>query len=594
MKRCLKCYIILAILCTVGLAGYRIYQMIPPDLPAPEPVAKVIYLDQGWNGDNRRLAHTTAQGTLVLPLAWMKAAEQGFFNSKSLIDPATLAGFRFLTDGVQQGPDNPDGLPLGWTVSQWTSPGTNFKAIEKVGFTCAACHTGQLNYKGTAIRIDGAGAFQDAGGFQTAVGQSILTTWISPWKYHRFVDAVVSETGEPKEAVEAEFYEATKKAASALWQQFIKNLYGNEGYGRLDALQRGSNTILADDAGDTANNWQADAPTKFPYLWDIWRFDWVQYNASIRQPMSRNVLEALGVRAETNFVDAKGNLNKVPDRWRTSVDIPHLRQLEDNLQTLQPPRWPAEILGALDPEQMVKGQALFQAHCAACHGIKVNRSVQPEEWVVTQVPFWKIGTDPNDVLNFISRQYSLKPLEIDREASGPDALMTLTDALISTAYDDLGYTPAQRAEANGFNRKNEIKADAVYKARPLVGIWASPPYLHNGSVPTLYDLLSPERPPVFYTGSREYDPEKIGFVTQYFDHARKFDTAKSGNSNLGHWFANDERAGRIGPGLSAEDRRSIIEYLKGATYANYPCRDAQTGEDLAWELCHKDAKPPEN
>lgn len=106
----------------------------------------------------------------------------------------------------------------------------------------------------------------------------------------------------------------------------------------------------------------------------------------------------------------------------------------------------------------------------------------------------------------------------------------------------------------------------AYKARPLNGIWAAAPYLHNGSVPTLYDMLLPPvneegvceadecRPTQFQVGSTEFDPVKVGFVTEEGAMSSLFDTTLKGNSNAGHTFFQDQ--------LSPEDRMALIEYLK--------------------------------
>ena len=94
----------------------------------------------------------------------------------------------------------------------------------------------------------------------------------------------------------------------------------------------------------------------------------------------------------------------------------------------------------------------------------------------------------------------------------------------------------------------------AYKARPLNGAWASAPYLHNGSVPTLYDLLRPanQRPTRFAVGRWEYDPKKVGYVS---DGEIPFvvDTTLSGNRNSGHEY---------GTKLSEEERWALVEYLK--------------------------------
>ena len=104
----------------------------------------------------------------------------------------------------------------------------------------------------------------------------------------------------------------------------------------------------------------------------------------------------------------------------------------------------------------------------------------------------------------------------------------------------------------------------AYKGRPLTGIWATPPYLHNGSVPTLYDLLLPpgERPASFYLGSREFDPDKVGYVTaQSADNNFLYRTRDEagrvidGNSNAGHDYGNAT--------FTEEQRRALVEYMKG-------------------------------
>jgi hypothetical protein len=107
--------------------------------------------------------------------------------------------------------------------------------------------------------------------------------------------------------------------------------------------------------------------------------------------------------------------------------------------------------------------------------------------------------------------------------------------------------------------RSEVQgAQDGYVARPLVGAWLLGPYLHNGSVPTLWDLLSPadQRPAIFYRGHDVVDLDKIGFIStgpQAAAHGFRFDTTLRGNSNGGHNY---------GTGLDEPDKRALIEYLK--------------------------------
>jgi hypothetical protein len=104
----------------------------------------------------------------------------------------------------------------------------------------------------------------------------------------------------------------------------------------------------------------------------------------------------------------------------------------------------------------------------------------------------------------------------------------------------------------------KVRETKGYQAPPLDGVWATAPYLHNGSVPSLRDLLEPveNRPKQFWRGSDLYDPVKVGFVTDSPDVQRTgtfYDTARPGNSNAGHSY---------GTTLPPESKRALLEYMK--------------------------------
>jgi hypothetical protein len=126
-------------------------------------------------------------------------------------------------------------------------------------------------------------------------------------------------------------------------------------------------------------------------------------------------------------------------------------------------------------------------------------------------------------------------------------------------------------------------AELSYRARPLNGAWATAPYLHNGSVPSLWWMLKPaaERPKQFCMGFRDFDPQQVGFrveaneTPKCKDGETLFSTTNPdgsplhGNSNLGHSLeakpgegAHDHKNGVIGRLLSDEERLNLIEYLK--------------------------------
>ncbi|MEI7997701.1 MAG: di-heme-cytochrome C peroxidase, partial [Methylococcaceae bacterium] len=94
-----------------------------------------------------------------------------------------------------------------------------------------------------------------------------------------------------------------------------------------------------------------------------------------------------------------------------------------------------------------------------------------------------------------------------------------------------------------------------YKARPLNGIWASAPFLHNGSVPNLWEMLQKpdQRVTTFNVGSWEMDPVKVGFVTNAEPATSVFNTTLPGNSNKGHGYGSE---------LSDTEKWDLIEYIK--------------------------------
>ncbi|MEL7154020.1 MAG: di-heme-cytochrome C peroxidase, partial [Pseudomonadota bacterium] len=302
------------------------------------------------------------------------------------------------------------------------------------------------------------------------------------------------------------------------------------------------------------------------------------------------------------------------------------------------PKWP-EALGAIDATLAGEGKALYEKHCQGCHlpplddvAIFSDRYFKPIQYQkydvpvetdqaylkVHVIPQRKIGTDPaqanvlalrkvdtaaepangfdNMGINatvctpgYVDGKYGASGYSRPR---GPKALVEVEvsdgpmvsfalalGALVQQVDDrwfDDNFVPQDQRLAYEGDRPNCLQAGAGYKARPLNGIWATAPFLHNGSVPTLDALLRPadQRPTFVQLGSREFDPVKVGVVqpefsgddfADYEDGMFVLDTAKVGNRNTGHAFgasADGDKTGMIGPEFSDQERRALIEYLK--------------------------------
>ena len=576
----LLCLVVL-ILCTIGCQDTKaIFATRPTEkMPLYKPV-DVQFIHQNWTADQREWMYHTSQGTELVPYKWFLALEQPkiklFGTVPPFRDTEYLARFGFLPDAVS--PQNPDGLPVGFAKDNVVDPDTG-NTVEVVGFTCAACHTGQLEYKGKGIRIDGGSGTADLLAFQTELGYAVAFTDKVPFRFDRFAKTVLGDnaSSDAKRQLRQDFEAFLNKGLAEKSAAETGDIYPTAsagGFGRTDALARIGNCVFGTEL-DNANLRVANAPVSFPPIWyDSW-FAWVQYNASIQQPMVRNIGEALGVRARVNLTNPK-NL------FASTVNVKNLWEMENLLAGptaftgLHSPAWPADIFGPIDTTKAEQGKKLYAERCQRCHLPPLDSAElqQPRYWEpglaghrflsLKELPLEVIGTDPNAAANWHERKASTGALGLGT-ISAATGLETVTRKIADLNYDAMHLTPAQRMEWSGF-RDEKVTDNLVYRARPLGGIWATPPFLHNGSVPNLYQLLLPadHRDKTFYVGSREFDPRNVGFVTAQFDGGFQVDTSRPGNSNAGHEFRNAPAGtnGVIGPELSDEERWEIIEYLK--------------------------------
>jgi mono/diheme cytochrome c family protein len=584
--------VLFAVLLGLGLAVV-LYYVANPKLPTWSPAQKVRYLEQ-WSAADRQTYYFTPQGTQVKGLRydWFKELELPF-SEQRFAAPEYLARFGFLIDAEQKTTpnDNPGNLPVGFARHQ--NPGSQDEYLD---ITCAACHTGELRFNGQAVRIDGGSAQHvlpssvptlRGGSFGQALVASLVSTYYNPWKFERFARNVLKENYDARhQQLREDFKTSLYTFVKVAWNDTHRGLYPTEeGPGRTDAFGRIANASFG-DAISTDNYRVANAPVDYPQLWDMWTFDWVQWNGSAQQPMARNIGEALGVGATLNFFDANGQPLKGDERYPSSVRLRDLHQIEQTLQRLKPPAWPEEELGAVDKPLAVKGRELFSENCAGCH---VPRSVQTNgRWVqhLKMLPVDYIGTDPGAANNIADHRFDLSALQWDpaelakldvqlqpppvepldmSKLSSAKGLAYVTAFVGSRAYREAKIPEAERPEMDGFGLPIGVRELRAYKARPLAGVWATAPFLHNGSVPSIYQLLSPqdERATTFYKGTFEYDPRHLGYRTEAFTNGFKFDTRITGNHNSGHEF----RAGKLGNGvigrlLQPEERWALLEYLK--------------------------------
>jgi len=560
-------------------------------LPAPVKLYDLVYLNQKWTTDQRQWFYHTSQGSQLMPYSWFVNLEQSD-NDKLFLDPSYLSQFRMIPDPNPV--SNPDHLPVGF-AKDYPDPLTG---VENVGITCAGCHTSQLTYHGLGLQIDGAPGNVNFNVLLQRIGFSLAATAVDPVKFNRFARRVLGDAYNPtnKCALRKQLNATMAGQIASIWYGLQANWRAGlanttPGFGRIDALGSGGNAMFGQLAPGATNLRTLNAPVKVIQLWNAYHYDWVQSNGSIRQPMARNIIESLAVNASLMLPPRKGPI------YASSVRMKNMRDMENLAAQLEPPRWPAWLFGRLDQEKAARGRVLYQQFCARCHqprletpatyqqiGVVPPGSFPPDQ--VSQAAGIKllflpifdvktIGTDPYDALNFNQRTADATAIGLHATEPGANVIYQVITGIMDRYYQDHHIPPTQQVCWNG-ERGNLWRAPTGYPARPLAGIWAAAPYLHNGSVPNLYELLLPvaQRSKTFWRGSVEFDPVRVGYRTNQIEGGFELVTTKTGNGNTGHEF-NDGGRGRgvIGRLLTDEERWQLVEYLKAMT----PQDDAPVG-----------------
>ncbi len=581
-----------AAVAVLTLAACALWQPIKPtpdNTPLPDPVGpmSVVTLDQGWDQSTRMSYWFTSQGSQIVPYRWFLVLEQAHSTERFRSD-AHIEQLGYLPAAQGPGAWNPDGLPVGFTKA-------SSKGQDWMGMSCAACHTGQINYKGRGLRIDGAPALSSFDRFYAELVAALQATQADEAKFQRFAAALGQTSPAQQQALRDDLARQTRDSAARL---ALNRPTYDPGHARLDAFGNIFNEVLVTALDQPSNARPPNAPVSYPFLWDTPQHDKVQWNGSAPNgplglgEVTRNVGEVLGVFGGLHIEDCKPQGCSYP----STVDIVALGHLEGWLRSLWSPQWDEKVLGPLDRELARKGEAIYGQQCAKCH-LPIERT-NPYRRITAQMH--DVGTDPAMATAVAMRQAltgrlqgtpiitSLPKRFGDKDGgativvqgalgvmlSTKEARMATLRALIiqyeAQLADELRGAGQFKAPAGWTHEKpseellNKVLATpaphedpppslATYKARPLNGIWATAPYLHNGSVPSLWALLQPvaQRPARFFVGSREFDPVRVGQVSD--QGPSLLDTSLPGNSNGGHL---------AGTTLPEADKRALLEYLK--------------------------------
>jgi mono/diheme cytochrome c family protein len=414
-----------------------------------------------------------------------------------------------------------------------------------VQFTCAACHTGRVMGPDGQVRIlvGAPSTTFDINGYRT-----LLTASVShpDYLYERFRDALLLKPdgalyGPDRiadERMDKAIFMSGPAGGPTVGQQmitqfkstllqrsaFVQQTLGAYSYhGDMTLLKNSPGHVEAFGFATLAflpmQEFQADPTgTVVKYfgtnpsvadIMSVWRqADRVsaQWDGNIRNNLIRNLGAELGVAGDPRLVNFQNAVITTP----FVADLPA-------------PVYPFNV----DLKKAIAGRVIYEAACASCHENEVFMSIND------------VGTEPGRATGLTSDARTLLVQNLKASCSdlaNPDCVAPDEDIIVPR-QDNPGYL-----------------------SLPLTGIWARAPYLHNGSVPTMAQLLVPStRPTVFRTGSLKYDQVNLGFV--WNEDGKIYDTSILGYSNQGHADIKVFNGG-IDFAKRPEMLKALIEYLK--------------------------------
>ncbi len=543
-----------------------------PEQPAPPArvtssiTAPLEDYRNGLSDAERHEFYHLSEGGEILPLAMLRALERSRTPQdgpgEGLVPfSQNLERYGFIPDAASD--RNPIGLPVGMTVAR-----SRLTNRVMVGFNCTTCHVGELWKNGRRVRIDGGPNMIRLNDMFGDVKAELEATLKEAGRRERFLADVIRYKRDEDERypVDRSVADRVKDLKSDLeTAQAFKGYIDAmpmlkdmatvvNGYGRVDAFGVARNLLFG---GDERNRRPQNAPVSLSYIWGMEHTHWLQWGANMNSVMERNIGQSLGVGAVFN-----------PDTFASTARLDNLNTLEHLAYKLDPPVWPVAVFGAIDQDKASRGRGIYDRMCANCHEkpfeVDANGLVSYQLFKLSES-----GTSPLAAQNF-DQTVIVDGKDVRFAAAAFDILERLkrqyyaannVSAATQAEWENRARRPAPRMRSTlaDADQYPDSKGGRVYPAKPLAGIWATAPYLNNGSVANMWDLLTaPEkRPATFPLGSREHDTAKLGYVSTPDAKSPApswaFDTTLPSNSNAGHVY---------GTKLSDDDKWALIEFLK--------------------------------
>lgn len=593
-----------------------------PIVPVDGVIQPRVELDQGWNKETRQLFWFTSQGSRVIPYSWFMWLEQA--NSNNLfrnVDHMDMLRYLPMNSSAQNPAGLPIGFALDKDKSSgeaWvglTCAACHTNQIDYQGT--------RMLIEGAPTLGNFVKFFDELVNAldKTNNDQDKFTRFAKKILDNRYSETTASELR--KALAETTFKLAQRRAVNELPSDYPADFTSYARLDAFGNIQNAASAFALHDVTNK-NPPTAPVSYPFlwgTHQSDVVQWNGSAPNTPVIGPLVRNIGEVVGVFGDLDIRKASWWRQIFFDQkveYSATVNIRNLGELELWVKQLRSPDWSDNNikLPAVDMVKSAKGSIIYQQQCAGCHQV-IPKDRQSDKYKVKMTPLDKVGTDPAMAVNadfhmakslllegtkadiLLGEKFPATAPAIELAVNGvvgvvlKDPIKSIEAGLIPTLDQSVRIDEKELKDTiekflKNFESKSEDglksilktnikgresakKSDSsvsqspdlsklAYKARPLNGIWATAPYLHNGSVPNLWELLKKpeERITQFWVGNREFDPVHVGFDTssglsQFNVFKPGTNTIMPGNSNRGHDYGNH---------LSDDEKWSLIEYMK--------------------------------
>ena len=580
-------YLLILLVFVLGCLGSQ------PAPKNPNPYSGLQYLPytNGLSTNERLAYYYTDEGIQYLPLDVLLSLRRPIDGKLGLYDELLLERperFGLYPNPMKNWP------PIGITMSR------DKNYVPMAGINCATCHTSLITYNGRSFLVDGASSLFAVDRFIKEMVLSIANTMANPREFSEFYQRYQARVKAPQGDDELDqflqsdeytiltgaindhldgknpnvdnsvkdflntttltsgaypianqlnsgfkmfvymtkrfifFFEQTKFAANP-----DGSTVGDSGLGRANPWSVTKNMLASKMKHKIQSLWpqEVGGPVNTPNIWEFDKSKRIFWTGVTNSMLERNLAQGVALVTDFNW-----------ETNETTVSIKGLKTVSDFTKKVEPPVWPELLFGNINIDSAEKGKILFKENCLGCHAASKTEEVASRSY-----NYIDVGTDPEYYKGQAALFYGQDLFK--------DVLAPWLSQIKDKDYQREGIFNRELYESGRMNAEWNAPNGNKMAARPLYGIWATPPYLHNGSVPSIRELLKKpgDRVMEFFVGSTEYDPINLGFKNQplYFSfHFKVMCDNCTGNSNLGHDY---------GTNFSEEEKYQLIEFLKSYT-----------------------------